>query len=420
MLQRILTFAVLTGATLLTAGATAENWPQFRGTNRDGMSTETGLYRSWPAEGLKVLWTVPLGPGYSAPAVYDGWVYINDYDEATNKWLVRCVSLGDGKERWSYSEEKKIRPNHLITRTVPAVDGKYVFAIDPKCVFHCIDAQTGQKVWQKNLVEEYQSRIPPWYAGQCPLIEDDRVLVATGGAALAVAFEKATGKEIWSTPNPEKWAMSHVSLMPAELCGVKQYLYCTLQGLQGISATDGKLLWFFKSKFNLAVAPSPLVAGDDRIFMTNCYNSDSVMLRLSRNGDQFSAEEVFRMPPSQWNAEIHTPILFKDHMFAVGKKKRGLFTCLDLDGKIVWDSDGKATFDLGSFLWADGMFFVLDGRSGMLRLLEASTTEYKELASAQVLSGHDVWAPMALSNGKLVLRDVTKMVCIEVGAASKN
>jgi outer membrane protein assembly factor BamB len=101
-------------------------------------------------------------------------------------------------------------------------------------------------------------------------------------------------------------------------------------------------------------------------------------------------------------------------MFAVGKKKRGLFTCLDLDGKPVWNSDGKAYFGLGSFILADGMFYILEGKTGMLRLLEASTEGYKELASAQILGGHDVWGPPALSDGKLVMRDFGRMVCIKV------
>jgi outer membrane protein assembly factor BamB len=101
-------------------------------------------------------------------------------------------------------------------------------------------------------------------------------------------------------------------------------------------------------------------------------------------------------------------------MFAVGKKKRGLFTCLDRDGKQVWTSEGRASFGLGSFLLADGMFFILEGKTGMLRLLEASTEGYKELASAQILGGHDVWGPMALSEGKLVMRDLGRMVCVKV------
>jgi outer membrane protein assembly factor BamB len=101
-------------------------------------------------------------------------------------------------------------------------------------------------------------------------------------------------------------------------------------------------------------------------------------------------------------------------MFAVGKRKRGLFTCLGFDGKEVWTSEGKASFGLGSFLLADGMFFVLDGDTGKLRLIEASTAGYNELSSAQVLDGEEVWGPMALSDGKLVLRDLTKMICLDV------
>jgi outer membrane protein assembly factor BamB len=98
--------------------------------------------------------------------------------------------------------------------------------------------------------------------------------------------------------------------------------------------------------------------------------------------------------------------------------------CVSLDGKVVWqspiasgDAAASRTFDLGGFMLADGMFFVLDGKTGMLRLIEASTTEYKELASAQILAGEDVWGPLALSNGRLVIRDMNQMVCLQVGPA---
>jgi outer membrane protein assembly factor BamB len=138
------------------------------------------------------------------------------------------------------------------------------------------------------------------------------------------------------------------------------------------------------------------------------------MVRVRRTGEAFKAEAVFDMKNNEWNSEVHTPIVYQGHLFAVGKKKRGLFTCLSLDGKEVWTSEGKASFGLGSFLLADGMFFVLDGDTGKLRLLEATTKGYNELAGAQVLAGQEVWAPMALSDGKLVLRDLTKMVCVDV------
>ncbi len=404
----------LLAVAVVAAVANAADWPQFRGPNRDGISKETGLLRKWPAGGPRVVWSVPVAQGYAGAAIVAGRVYHHDYDEKLDEWRVYCRSLSDGKLVWSFAERRNIRPNHGITRTVPAVDGKYVFSLDPKCVLHALDAQTGKEIWRKNLVSEYKTMIPPWYNGQCPLMEEDRIIIATGGEAILVALDKATGREIWRTPNPDQLLLSHASVMPAVLGGVKQYLYGTLNGPLGVSAKDGKLLWAFPRKFNVAVAPSPLAVDGERVFMTASYDAGSVMVRVRPNGNTFRAETVFDMKNNEWNSEVHTPIVFRGHMFAVGKKRRGLFTCLSLDGKTVWDSDGKAAFDLGSFLLADGMFFILEGRTGVLRLIEATTAGYKELASAQVLNGPDVWAPMALSDGKLVVRDMTKMVCLDV------
>jgi outer membrane protein assembly factor BamB len=392
----------------------ADDWPQFRGPARDNVSKETGLLRQWPASGPKVLWTVPVGQGYAGAAIVAGRVYHNDYDETKNEWGVYARSLADGKEIWRFREPRVIRPNHAITRTVPAVDAKYVFSLDPKLGLHCLDIKTGKQVWSRNLVADYHTTIPPWYNGQNPLLEPDRLIIATGGDAILVALDKATGKELWRTANPGKLLLSHASVMPATLGGVKQYLYGTLNGPLGIAAADGKLLWEYPRKFNVAVAPSPIAVDAQRVFMTGSYDAGSVMVKVTPNAGKFTPQLLFDFKLNEWNSEVHTPIVYKGHMYAVGKKKRGLFTCLDFDGKEVWTSDGKASFELGSYLLADGMFFVLDGKTGMLRLLDANAPGYKELASAQVLSGPDVWGPMALSDGKLILRDLTKMVALDV------
>ena len=402
------------GMTTLLPAAQGTDWPQFRGPDRDNISKDTGLLRRWPAGGPKVLWSTPVTEGYSGAAIVGGRVYHHDYDTAKSEWCVNCRSLGDGKLIWQFREKREIRPNHGITRTVPAADGRYVCSLDPKAVLHCLDGRTGKEIWRKSLVTEYKSTIPSWYNGQCPLQEAGRIIIATGGDAILVALDKATGKEIWRTPNAGKHALSHASVMPAVLGGVRQYLYGTLKGPLGVSRTDGKLLWEFARKFNVAVVPSPIAVDGERVFMTASYDAGSVMVRVRRTGEAFQAETAWDMQKNEWNSEVHTPIVYKGHLFAVGKKRRGLFTCLSLDGKEVWTSDGKAAFGLGSYLLADGIFFVLEGDTGMLRLIEASTTEYKELASAQVLSGGDVWGPMALSDGKLVLRDMTEMVCLNV------
>jgi len=174
-----------------------DDWPQFRGPRRDATSRETGLLRTWPESGPEVLWSTPVCQGYASAAIVKGRVYFHDYDQKAREWLVRCVTLEEGKEVWRFREKRRIRPNHGITRTTPAVDAKYVFSLDPKCVLHCLDARSGKQIWRKNLVRQYRTTIPAWYAGQCPLLEPDRIIVATGGNAVMVALEKATGKPIW-------------------------------------------------------------------------------------------------------------------------------------------------------------------------------------------------------------------------------
>jgi outer membrane protein assembly factor BamB len=398
----------------LAAASVTTDWPQFRGPQRDNISRETGLARKWAASGPKVLWSVPVEQGYAGPAIVGGRVYHHDYDSAKGEWCVNCRSLADGKLVWQFREAREIRPNHAITRTVPAVDTRFVFSLDPKSVLHCLDVKTGKEVWRKSLVTDFKATIPSWYNGQCPLMEADRIVIATGGAAILVALEKATGKPIWQTPNPGALLMSHCSVMPATLGGVKQYLYGTLKGPLGVNAADGKLLWEYPRKFNVAAAPSPIAVDTERVFMTGSYDAGSIMLRVKQSGGAWKAEPIFDFKMNEWNSEVHTPIVHKGMLFAVGKKKRGLFTCLTPDGKEVWTSEGKASFGLGSFFLADGMFFVMDGDTGKLRLVEASTAGYNELASAQVLAGQEVWGPMALSGGKLVLRDLRKMICADV------
>lgn len=412
-----LLFVVCAAATVA-----AVDWPQWRGPNRDNQSTETGLYRTWPAGGPRVLWKTPVAEGYAGVAIKAGRLYLNDYDIAKKEHVTRCLSMADGKEIWRWSYAVDIRPNHGITRTVPTVTDRMVFVLDPKCRFHAFDIKTGKLAWQKNLVQDYKATIPGWYAGQNPLLDGDRVVLATGGDALAVAFDQATGKEVWRSPNPGKDVMSHSSLMTTTIGGVKQCLYMTPNKIVGIAAADGQILWTIPFATKMAAVPSPLSIGDGRVFITSGYEAGSMMIQVEKGAAGFAVKKLYSLTSAQFNSEVHTPILFRNHLFAVGSKTRGRFMCVTLDGKVVWESPvgssdpgGPRTFGLGGFLLADGMFFLVDGDSGMLRLIEASTTGYKELASAQVLSGEDVWGPLALSDRRLVLRDMSQLVCLQVG-----
>ena len=414
--------SILSVLVLISISASGGDWPQFRGTDRSNISAETGLLRTWPSQGPKVLWKTAVCEGYAGAAIKDGRIYLNDYNDKKKEHLIRCISLADGKDIWQWSYPVEVRPNHGITRTVPAIGQKLVFSLDPKCRFHALDAKTGKIIWQKNLVQDYKATIPGWYAGQNPLIDGDRVVLATGGDALIIAFDQATGKEIWRTPNPGKEMMSHSSLMPATIGGVKQYLYLSMKNLMGIAASDGQLLWSVPFTARIVAVPSPISIGDGRVFVTSGYEAGSAMFQVEKGAAGFSARKLFSLTSTQFNSEAQTPILFQNHLFAVSSKTRGRFTCLNLDGKVVWQSpvvsgnaEASRTFGLGTLMLADGMFFILDGNSGMLRLVEASTKEYIERASAQILNGEDVWGPMALSDGKLIIRDMSQMVCIQVG-----
>lgn len=401
---------------------TSEDWPQFRGQRRDGISQATGLLRGWPAEGPRVVWETAVGQGYSSPSVVAGRVYLNDYDEEQSEWMVRCLALDDGEELWSYKVKKRIRPNHGITRSAPATDGGFVFAIDPKCELHCLDARTGELIWKKFLPVEYDSHIPAWYNGQCPLIDGDRLVISTGGRALMIALEKGSGEPIWETDNSKEFLLSHSSIMPVEIGGVKQYAYTTLKGLVGVDTESGKLLWHFPWKFNTAVSSTPLPLGDGKFLLTGGYHARTVVCQVKRDGDDWIASEVLSLPPPTrgWNSEVHTPILFRDYIYGIGKKQRGLWTCLDQEGQEVWTSKGKASFGMGGYVLAEGMFFVLEGKTGTLRVLDAEADHYEELATIDLLEGPDVWAPPIISQGKLLIRDLGKLICLDIAAESSS
>ena len=162
--------------------------------------------------------------------------------------------------------------------------------------------------------------------------------LATGGDALVVAFDQATGKEVWRSPNPGKDLMSHSSLMPATIGGVKQYLYLTMNKVVGIAAADGQILWSSPFTAKMAACPSPVSIGDGRIFVTSGYEAGSAMYQVQKGASGFTVQKLYDLTSMQFNSEVHTPILYQNHLFAVGSKTRGRFTCLGLDGKVVWQS----------------------------------------------------------------------------------
>ena len=408
------------------------SWPQFRGGDGTNVVHEaTDLARAWPESGPKVLWKLSVGEGHAGAAIQNGCVYLVDYDRDKEEDAIRCLSLDDAREVWRYTYSVKVKRNHGMSRTVPAVNDRYVVSLGPKCNVTCLEARTGKLVWKFDLVKEFGAKTPEWYAGQCPLIDGDEVILAPGGNPLMMAVELPTGRILWRTPNPVPppagnpggavavatgcWAMTHSSIVPMVYQGERQYLYCTTEGVVGVSAADGRILWRKPDwKVKPVMVASPLVIDGERVFLASGYNSGSVMVRIqpSRSGAGLDTEELFRLKSTVFGADQQTPILYDGHIYGVTPP--GELACLDLNGNRLWGSGAAKHFGLGPFILADGLLFVLDDEAGTLHLVEARPDAYHELASAHLLEGHDAWGPIAIAAGRLILRDLTTMVCIEL------
>ena len=274
-------------------GSVAGSWPWFRGPRRNAISHEqVPLARSWPAAGPPRLWLVEMGEGYAGPVVDGGCVYVLDYDVERSADLMRCLSLADGREIWRNSYPVLVVRNHGMSRTVPAVSGPHVVTLGPRCHVACWDKETGECNWLIDLGLDYGVRVPEWYAGQCPLVDGNRVILAPASPeVLLMAVDMATGAPVWKTPNTPGWDMTHSSVVPIEFAGQRMYVYCATGGVVGVSAADGTILWQSDDwRMHIALSPSPVDLGGGRLLLSSGYNQDgSIILQL--------AEQAGRSPP---------------------------------------------------------------------------------------------------------------------------
>jgi outer membrane protein assembly factor BamB len=397
------------------------SWPRFRGTHLDNVNRETrSLAESWPGTGPPVLWSVDLGEGHAGPAVRNGRVYVLDYDEEAEGDALRCFSLDDGREIWRRTYAVRIKRNHGRSRTVPAVSDRFVVTLGPACHVLCVDAGTGDFRWGLDLVLDYGTEVPLWYAGQCPLIDGTVAVLAPGGKALFVGVDCRTGEVVWETPNEEGWGMSHSCVLPMDLHGTRTYVYCALGGVAGVSAApgeEGRLLWKTTLWKPSVVAPSPVPLGNGRILVTAGYGAGSRILEVVESEGGHAVKSVATFDKSHFACEQHTPVLFRDLLFTVlpndaGPTKRQV-ACMRLDGTMAWTSGPEFRFGLGPFLIADEKMFLLRD-DGVLALVRADGEGYRELARAKVLTGRDAWGPMALVDGRLLVRDLKRMICLDV------
>jgi outer membrane protein assembly factor BamB len=279
------------------------SWPRFRGVFYDNINHDTtSLAESWDSAGPPVMWKITLGEGYAGPAVYNGRVYVMDYNERRKADMLRCFSLKSGKELWRRWYYVEIKRNHGYSRTIPAVTDKYLVTIGPRCHVMCVDPLTGDLLWTLDMEKEFgvpgstKGRVTPdWYTGQCPLIDNDVAVLAPGAKALMVGIDCATGKELWRTPNPDSLRQSHGSIMPMVLHGKRMYVYNAIGGVIGVSAEDadrGKLLWETEEWNPSTTAASPLLLKNNEIAVFGSYGAGGARIRINFDGSSFSATMI--------------------------------------------------------------------------------------------------------------------------------
>ena len=450
--KRVLLAVVL----VLTAGNSLADWPQYLGPNRDSTSDQKGLLRVWPEAGPELLWTVSVGKGYGGPVIKDGKVYLLDRDDEVGDKL-RCLDLTNGKELWSFAYDAPGSVMFPGSRSVPTVDDQYVYSCGHNGDLYCIDINTHKPVWNKNIWTDFggkpasptrpsrreprdASSFPVWAITQCPLIYGDLCIVASQAPnAGVVACDKRTGNVKWKTPNlgNESYASptivkidgkDHVVMVISSTNPISNRdLPQTLGRIVGIEPRTGKVLWEYKDWACHISVPSAVDAGDNKVLVVGGYEHGVVMVQVKQQADgSYLATELFKH--NDFGDQTKPPILHKGYFYAqfgTNRTRDGL-TCMNMDGEIMWKTKRDPSFDKGSMILADGLILATDGAKA-LYLIEPDPTAFKPLASAELLSdkagdermarmfAKQNWAPMALSNGKLLIRDHSQMKCVKVG-----
>jgi len=327
---------------LLTFPVFAADWPQWRGENRDGKSSETRLLKEWPEGGPPLVWKVGgLGEGYSSFAVVGNRLYTQGQRSGTQ--YVMALDTATGEKIWevangrSYSNDKGNGP-----RGTPTVDGNRLYALGSNGRLIALDAATGETVWQEDLLGEFGGRNPQWGLSESPLVDGERLIVTPGGRnASMVALNKVNGEEIWRSGSD---AAGYSSPVIAQVNGVRQYITLTAGAAVGHRASDGEQLWRYPRVANrTANIATPLVS-NDHVFVSSDYGTGGALLHISDSG---AAEEVYfnRNMRNHYN----TSMLVDGYLYGFSS---AIFTAMQFEtGEVVWQD--RAT-GKGQVIFADG------------------------------------------------------------------
>jgi len=422
-----LTKALIVVVTFMTfAPVSADDWPQWRGPNRDGISKETGLLTEWPKDGPKLLWQVKdLGGGYATPSVAVGRIFLMS-SKGVDEESVKALDVKDGSTIWSARIGKvgnpNQQPNYPAARSTPTVDGAMVYCLGSDGDLACLDAQNGKVQWQKGLRTDFGGKPGIWAYAESPLIDGDVLVCTPGGAdATVVALDKKSGNVVWKCAVPGGDAAGYASVVVTDAGGVKQYVAYTAGGLVGVDAKTGKFLWRYdKTKGPMGMSILTPVAHEGLIYSGSAGRGGGGggAVRLTADGGAVTAEQVYfdtKLPTA-----IGGAVLAGDYLYGSGGQT---LLCADFKtGQIKWSDRSAAP---GALCYADGRLY-LHGESGVVALVEATPDAYRERGRftppnpPQRLNGMEkAWAYPVIANGKLYVRDTDSLWCYDISNSGK-
>lgn len=421
-MNRSTSIALLAG---LAAGSVtlASDWTFVRGPRGDGTTTET--VSKWSASGPKVLWKVPSELGFSSFAVADGRAYtleLREVDGARQEVLVArnadtgadlwVKSLGPVKYRGGGDDGTKDNRGGDGPRSTPTVAGGKVYVTSAKLVVSCFDGKSGDLMWQKDLMKDFGGSNIAWENAASPLVEDGLVLVAGGGPGQSlIAFDAKSGAVVWKAFDE---TMTHATPTPATIHGQRQVIFFVKSGLLALEPKTGKELWRFAFPFRVSTAASPVVAGD-LVYCSAGYGVGAGACKVTRNGDAWSAAEVYRFQgdkplANHWS----TPVLHNGHLYGMFQFKEygeGPVKCVEVaTGKVKWEKPG---FGPGQVILAGDKVLAL-GDAGQLVLIDTNPEAYTELSRVDILDGK-CWGSPVVSNGRVYARSTQEAVCLDLG-----
>jgi outer membrane protein assembly factor BamB len=392
--------------------ARANDWPQWRGPNRDGVNGEKGLLQQWPQGGPALAWrTTEAGVGFSSVSVAKGRVLT--LGDSGGGARFRAFDERSGRTLWISDPIGRPGGGPPGTRSTPAVDGELVYGLGQFGDVACVEAATGKLRWKKSLTKDFGGSVPNWEYSESPLVDGDKVLCTPGGSKGAVvALNKKTGEVLWQSAAFTDEA-HHSSIIAADLGGRRQYIQLTPQSVAGLATEDGAVLWRAPRRGRTAVVPTP-ICGNEDVFVTSGYGVGCNLFKVTKSASGFEARQVY----ANKNLDNHHGGVIRIGEHIYGHSDSRGWVCLEMKtGKVVWSNQGVGK---GAMACADGHFYLRseDSGRGTIALIDVTPAGYRERGrfNQPDLSGKETWAHPVVSNGRLYIRDQALLLCYDVKA----